>query len=153
MRALTPLALLCVCTACYIQQPIGQPVPAPSTRIIAEVTDSGTFVMSNAIGAGAVAVEGVVANASNDMWQLQLLRVEHRNGTSIPWNRELVSFPRGALAQPMERRLDRSRSWLAAGGITVGALLLGQLFRTVIGGDGGGGGTTSPQHSVSGAGR
>ena len=153
MRVLSPLALLCVCTACYVEQPIGQPVPAPSTRIIAEVTDSGTFVMSNAIGAGAVEVEGVVTNASSDAWQLQLLRVSHRDGTSIPWNRELVSFPRGTLTQPMERRLDRSRSWIAAGGITLGAVLLGQLFRTVIGGDGGGGSPTAPPQSVSGGGR
>jgi hypothetical protein len=147
VRAFIAPVLLSVCTACYVERPLTQ-LPAPSTRIVATVTDSGTFVLSNAIGSGAVEVEGVVSDASGDAWQLQLLRVSHRNGSSIPWNRELVSFPRGTLAQPMERRLDRSRSWLAAGGVTIGALLLGQLFRTVIGGEGGGGSTTTPEQSV-----
>jgi hypothetical protein len=153
-RLLRPVVLAAVLplAGCYVHHPLADAVPAPNTRIVATVTDSGTFVMSNAIGAGAVEVEGVVESASGDAWQLQLLRVQHRNGTSIPWNRESVSFPRGALSRPVERRLDRSRSWLAAGGITIGALLLGHAFRAVIGGDAGGGGTTSPQHTITGGG-
>jgi hypothetical protein len=139
LRASVPLALLVLLTACYTQRPLEAPVPTPSTRIVAAVSDSGIVAMSNAIGPGAVEIEGVVAAANADVWNLHLVRVEHRDGRSIPWNRELVSFPRHALARPMERRLDRTKSWLAAAGITAAALIVGRLFQALATDDRNGG--------------
>jgi hypothetical protein len=126
--------LLLSTTACYTHRPLATPVPAPATRVVAEVTDSGTVAMSNAIGPGAVEVEGVVATASDEVWNLQLVRVDHRDGRSIPWNRETVAFPRHLLTNAMERQLDRKRSWFAAGAIVAGALIAARLF-TLIGAD------------------
>jgi predicted small lipoprotein YifL len=131
LRGSVALALLVSLTACYTQRPLEVPVPTASTRIVASVSDSGTVAMSNAIGPGAVEIEGVVAAADADVWNLHLMRVEHRDGRSIPWNRELVSFPRNALARPMERRLDRTKSWLAAAGIAAAALIVGRVFQTL----------------------
>lgn len=121
-------------TACYTQRPLTTPAPAPTTRIVATVTDSGTVAMSNAIGSGAVAVEGIVAAANGNAWDLLLVRVDHRDGRSILWNRERVSFPSYALADPTERTLDKRRSWLAAGVVVLGAFLAARAF-SLIGGD------------------
>lgn len=125
------LGLLVSTAACYMHVPLETPTPPPSTRVVASVTDSGTVALGNAIGPGAIEVEGLVAKTDVEAWELQLLRVDHRDGRSIAWNRELVSFPRGALANPTERRLDRTRSWLAAGFITVGAIVAASLFQLV----------------------
>jgi len=128
------LGLLQLLTACYTQGPLTAPVPAPETRIVAQVTDSGDVAMGNALGPGAVKVEGVIAAADADAWRLRMVRVDYRGGTSTLWNRELVSFPRSTLANPTQKRLDKQRTWLAAGLITGTALLAARLFGAVGGG-------------------
>ncbi|MBI4420198.1 MAG: hypothetical protein HY560_05175 [Gemmatimonadetes bacterium] len=134
-------------TACYTHRPVDGPAPEPATRIVAEVTDSGTVAMGNALGPGAVEVEGIVADANGEAWKLLMIRVNHRDGTSILWNREPVSFPRYALSKVMERRLDKTRSWIAAGVITASALLAGRLFG-LVGSDEPTGSTIVPAESV-----
>lgn len=114
--------------ACYVEKPLQTLPPPPATRILAALTDSGTVAMANAIGAGALAVEGVVTSANENVWVLQMLRVDHRDGRSIDWNREPVSFAPHLLTNPTVKVMDRSRSWLAAGGIAIGAFVIAQAF-------------------------
>ncbi len=130
--AITSLLL----AACYTQIPLETAVPAPATRIVATVTDSGAVALGNAIGPGALEVEGVVEEATADSWKLQMLRVDDRFGKSNVWQRQVVNFPRYTLTRPEVRRLDKTRSWLAAGGIIAGAFLSAQAFSAIIGGDG-----------------
>ena len=134
LRSFFALAAAAMSAACYTQQPLTTMPPAPSTRIVAQLTDSGTVAMSNAIGPGAMAVEGVVTTADPQSWTLQMLRVDHRDGRSIDWNREAVAFPASVLSQPLVKVLDRKKSWLAAGGITIGAFILARTFN-LVGGD------------------
>jgi hypothetical protein len=136
-RVVAVATLLSFFTACYAQRPLTAPVPSPTTRVVAQLTDSGVVTMANAIGPGAVAVEGVVSEAGTDGWTLQLLRVEQRGGVSTQWNREPVRFPRNALTNVRERRLDRNRSWFAAGVVAAAAVAIALLFGPVLGGGGG----------------
>jgi hypothetical protein len=138
-------AVLVVLTGCYTQQPLETAVPAPATRIIAQVTDTGAVALSGPVGPGALEVEGVVATADQTTWQLNLTRVDYRGGTSVSWNRELVSVPRNALSNVTVKKVSRSRSWLTAGLITAGAILASQLF-SHIGADSEGGGGGIPQN-------
>jgi hypothetical protein len=141
--------LLCLClavSACYSRKPLTT-TPSPSSRVVATLTDSGTVAMSNALGPGAVEVEGVVTNAGASEWTLQMLRVDHRDGRSISWNHEQVSFPQRALINPQLIRLDKTKSWLVAGGIVVGAFLAARAFN-VIGADEPDDNTPVPQESV-----
>jgi hypothetical protein len=132
MKRMTRLLLLwagLLASGCYLERPLETATPPlPSTRIVADLTDSGTVAMGNAIGPGALQVEGVVTSADDRVWTLQMLRVDHRDGRSIDWNRELVSFPRTVLTRTTVRVLDKKRSWLAAGAITIGAFLAARAF-------------------------
>lgn len=119
---------------CYVQRPLTMAVPAPAMRIVATMTDSGVVAMSNAIGPGSTEIEGIVVSADTDRWTLEMLRVAHRGGTSVTWNREHVTFPRDALTNVTERSLDKRRSWLTAGLITASAFLVGGLFGAITGG-------------------
>src|SRR5215210_5929555 len=101
-------------TGCYTQAPLDASVPAPAARIIARLTDTGTVVMANTVGPGASEIEGIVTSADANTWSLNLLRVDHLGGTSVAWNREVVSFPRYTLTRPQLKRLDKTRSWGAA---------------------------------------
>jgi hypothetical protein len=122
------LALAVPAAACYSHHPLTEPVPARDTRIVAEVTDVGRTSMANLIGVGAMRIDGVVVASDTGSWTLSLLRVDYRAGPSTAWNRETVNFPRHALTNAKERTLDRRKSWLAAGIITVTALLAARLF-------------------------
>jgi hypothetical protein len=121
-------AIILACSGCYMQRPLETTLPPASTRIVADLTDAGTVAMGNALGSGVLKVEGVVTTASDDVWSMQMLRAEHRDGRSIDWNRELVSFPRNALTNPSIVVLDKKRSYLAAAGITLGAFVLANAF-------------------------
>jgi hypothetical protein len=133
---------------CYVQQPLETGIPAPATRIVAQVTDSGAVAVGGRLGPGAVEVEGVVSSADESAWNLNLLRVSYRGGTSSTWNREMVSFPRFALSNATERHLDKTRSWLVAGLIGGGVFLASRLFSESISGSGDGDGSgPTPQNS------
>jgi hypothetical protein len=122
-------------TACYTQRPLSMAVPTPATRIVAQVTDTGAVAMGNTIGSGALEVEGVVAEADASTWKLHLVRVDQRGGTSTLWNRELVTFPRYALTNARERKLDTKRSWIVAGIIAAAIVTVTVLFGSVLGGE------------------
>lgn len=138
----TPAAILL--TACYTQVPLQRSVPEPATRIVAQVTDTGTVSMGNAIGPGAREVEGVVATADASVWNLHLVRVDQLGGASTLWNRELVSFPRNALVNPTIKRLDKPRSLLAGVVVAAGAFAAARLF-TALGADDDPGTDPTPQ--------
>jgi hypothetical protein len=138
-RTVALATLVSFFTACYTQRPIGVSVPAPATRIVAEVTDTGSVAMANTIGAAALEVEGVVAEADAGTWRLHLLRVDHRGGNSSRWNRETVTFPRYALTNVRETRLDKKRSWVVAGLATGLIVALTVLFGAVLSGNTGDG--------------
>ena len=128
LKAILFLLTAAAASGCYMERPLQDPTPAPSTRVLAQLTDSGTVALSNSLGPGALGVEGVVASADAQSWTLQMVRVNHRDGRVIEWNREPVNFPRNLLSQPMVKVLDKKRSWLAAGGIVIGAFILAQTF-------------------------
>jgi hypothetical protein len=130
MRHPTAFALVVVCASsigCYLERPLTV-TPLPTTRVIAQLTDSGTVALSNSIGPGALEVEGVVSNADANAWTLQLVRVDHRDGRTINWNREPITVRTSLIANPVVRVLDKRRSWLAAAGITIGAIVLARAF-------------------------
>ena len=134
-------------SGCYKQEPLRTVPPTPATRIVATLTDSGTVAMGNAIGAGALAVEGVITAANDREWTMQMIRVEHRDGRAIDWNREVVRFPSNVLSEPAVKILDKKRSWMAAGAITIGAFLAARAFN-LLGADEAGDDTPVPAETV-----
>jgi hypothetical protein len=132
-------------TACYTQRPLESAVPAPATRIIARVTDSGAVAIGGPVGPGALEVEGIVATADEAVWNVNLTRVDYRGGSSVVWNKELVAFPRNALSHVNVKRVSKSRSWMAAGLIAASAFLASRMFSEIgASGDGPGGGENPP---------
>jgi hypothetical protein len=143
-RGVAVLTLASFLTACYTERPVTAPAPAPTSRIIAQVTDTGAVAMANTIGIAAVEVEGVVAQADANVWKLHLVRVGQRGGTSTRWKREVVTFPRYALTNAREKTLDKRRSWIVAG-VLAAAIVAGTLlFGSVITGGAGNGEPVPP---------
>jgi hypothetical protein len=134
-RAVVLLLAAGLLPGCYTRQPLQSGAPAPRDRIVAVVNDTGTVLLGNDLGPGVVEIEGVVSTATAEQWTVHMLRVEHRDGRQVSWNRELVTIPRSALSSPQVVILDRTRSWLAAGGVIVGAVALARVFGLSFGSD------------------
>ena len=130
-QRLTSIALaagLVLATACYDRVPIGLSTPAPEARVIARLTDIGAQQMAGRIGPAATEIEGYIESATDSVWRIRLVRVDQLGGYSTPWTQELVEFPRAALNAPVERRLNKKKSWLAAGVAAVGVVMTRLLF-------------------------
>ena len=146
-RSLLLILLTCATSACYTREPLQTLPPPVGVHVVAQLTDSGTVAMGNAIGNGALEVEGIVTSATESSWSLAMLRVQQRGERTIEWNHEPVTFPSTYLARPVVVTLDKKKSWLAAGGITVGALVLARAFN-FIGADDSKDDTPAPQQYV-----
>ncbi len=134
-QAVACITLSCFFTACYTEHPLTSARPVAVSRVVAQLTDTGSVAMSNAIGAGAVEVEGIMVDGDAGSWRLLLTRVDHRGQMSVRWNREIVTFPRYALTNVREKVLDKKRSWILAGVITVFVVGSALLFGGTLGGE------------------
>lgn len=127
---------LILATACYDRTPIGLTTPAPEARVIASLTDLGAQQMAGKIGPAATQIEGYIDSATDSVWRIRLVRVDQLGGSSTMWSQELVDFPRSALNAPVERRLNKKKSWLMAGAVAVGVSLARFAFGGFAGEDG-----------------
>lgn len=128
-------------SGCYRVTSLGSArTPDTDSRIVAELTRSGSLDMAPWIGEGASAVEGRVLSASSTEWELALTRVEYEGSASMPWNGERIVFPVGSLEEVRERQLDNRRSAVFAAAVTGAVAGLGFWFF----GGGFGGGTDGP---------
>ena len=141
------LAIGAMCAACYNQAPLATFPPPPQTHIIAQLSDSGTVAMGNALGPGVIAIAGVVEKADDKTWLLHMVSADQKDGRTVDWNQELVSFPVSIIIQPQIRVLDKKKSWLAAAAITGGAFLAARAFN-LIGSNGDKGDSTGPTTSL-----
>lgn len=138
-QALTRVALvagLTFATACHDRIALGFTTPAPETRVIASLTDIGAQQMAGKIGPAATEIEGFIESATDSVWRIRLTRVDQLGGYSSIWKQELVDFPRSALNAPVERRLNKKKSWLMAGAVTIAVTLGRFAFAGFAGEDG-----------------
>lgn len=139
LHALKNIALaagLILATACYDRAPIGLSTPAPETRVIASLTDLGAQAMAGKIGPAATEIEGFIQSATDSVWRIRLVRVDQLGGYSTMWSQEVVDFPRSALNAPVERRLNKKKSWLMAGAVTIAVSLARFAFAGFAGDEG-----------------
>lgn len=124
---------------CYSVRPVAGTELQPGTRVVATLTPEGAEQVAAQVGPRVVGFEAAVGSAAGEQWEMFVYTLVKRDSTEETWNGERVMVPRAALASVSEKRLDRTRSYLAAGIITVGALLLARGFQTGFfsgGGDG-----------------
>jgi hypothetical protein len=130
-------------SGCYSASPIPPSGPAPGTRIHAELTREGAAQMAPQIGSGVLSVEGFATRVGQTEWDISLVTARMVGGSDVEWNREVVRFPVTALGTVTERKLQKQRSYVAAGLVAGAMLLAGRLFGDELftGGRDDGGGT------------
>ena len=140
--ALAGALLLPGLTGCYTYVPIWNREPAPGTEISLDVTDRGRVALSDRLGPGARRILGRLESTTDSAYTVSVTRVSYIDGDKVAkWNGERVTITRTDATGLAERRLSKSRSWLAAG-LATGALAL--ATRIVIKGIAGPGPETKP---------
>lgn len=144
---LAATGLLVVAAAgCYRLTPIDGASPAAGMEVRVSLTDEGSVRLAPLIGPRIAAVEGSVIAGTDTAIVLAVRSVVGQGGRTMNWSQERLAIPRSAVSSIRTRKLDRKRTWFAAGLTVVGALALGEAFGLgtgldgVLGIGGGGGG-------------
>jgi hypothetical protein len=137
------LSLLPNLLACHSYVPVRpDATTVQGTEVAVRVTDRGRVMLERQVGAGAQRLEGRLVSATDSTLSLALTSVRYvDNPATVRWTGETVTIARDVVVDVSERRLSRSRSWLAGG---IAALVVAALSTLAIEGFGGGGGEEPP---------
>lgn len=148
-RVLKAALLLPALAGCYSTTMIPGSAVAPGAEVVFTITDRGREGLRDRLGPGVLRISGRVADQSDSAFVLKANSVEYMNLGTSSWSGEPLTVSRDYVGFVTERKLSRSRSWLAAG-LAAGALI-GAVLSTDVGGGGGSGVPTppSPQPALS----
>jgi hypothetical protein len=101
-------------SACYSFVPAAK-APAPGAEVGLEINDQGRVAIGSRLGPGVVRVEGRLVAVDSSRFIIDVGRVTQLRGLSIPIDTLRLEFALNLVERVEERRLSRSRTWLAAG--------------------------------------
>jgi hypothetical protein len=148
-RALIAIVLLTIhLSGCFQYVPVGAaPVP-PGTLVSLAINDRGRVALEDRLGPGVRRIRGTLSETTDSSIVVSLHSIEFADlNIAARMDGESVGIQRQLVAEFRERRLSRTRSWLAAGLVTGGIILVSFIGIGGFGGDdpsdrpnGGGGG-------------
>jgi hypothetical protein len=122
--AIAGVLLLPSLTGCYTYTPVWKGEPVPGSEISLGLTDRGRVALSDRVGPGARTITGRLTSAADSVYVVSVTGVSYiEGGRTAKWNGERIDISKDVVSGIAERRLSRSRSWIAAG-ITAGVLAL-----------------------------
>ena len=134
---------------CYAQTPLTA-LPAPATRILAELNDAGRVGVAAQVGPNVTKIEGVLDSARTDStFTVHVLYVSFIDGTEARWAGEPVTLRPGFVGSLYERHLSKGRTAVLVGGVAVAFGVF--AFTRGLGVLGGGGQSSSPGGTGSGS--
>ncbi len=132
---------------CYSFQPAFGVNPPVGQKVRVSLTDAGRALMSDQLGEAIEWVEGTLAAADTAGMTVDVTLTRSLRGSYATWMSDRVVIPARGVSQTQIRTFSKSRSWMLAGGLAVGLVVLGRLISLQVGGDGepgDGGGCTPP---------
>lgn len=115
-RAAVAAALLLPgATGCYSYRPIWNGEPMSGSDVSLALTDRGRVALSDRLGPGARTIGGRLAAVGDSTYTIDVNTVTYIDSRTAKWNQEPVSVSKRDVGGIAERRLSKSRSWLAAG--------------------------------------
>lgn len=99
-----------------------QGVPPVAERVEFVLNDQGRVGLASKLGPAVDKVEGQVLQVSENAYDISVIGITQVGGRTATWNGERVSLGRDLVTGYSIRRLNRTRTTLLAGGVTVGML-------------------------------
>ena len=115
-------------TGCYTSVPVWNGAPSPGQEVTVGISDRGRVALAPRIGEGALQVSGRLVEATDSGFTLSVRGVRYIAGSEpMRWNGERVAIPREAISGVQERRLSRTRTWIAVGLVAVAVAAVATL--------------------------
>jgi hypothetical protein len=121
------LAALTVLSGCYTYIPVDSTNPPAGEVLAFEISDQGRVGLRDRLGPGVDRIEGRVKGMEGEQYLVEVYRVAQLSGGKSEWSQwsgETMRLDRGYVTGYRSRKLSRARTWLLAGGITAGLVVL-----------------------------
>lgn len=127
-------------TGCLRYVPMEFEAVPVGAEVTLAITDPRDPALLDTVGGGAEQVVGTIVHRSDSEIALHVSSVAYTDlRTPVQWpEREAVSVPRHLVESVQERRIDRTRSWAAAGLAVLGVALAYTVVSLEAGGTEGG---------------
>jgi len=122
------LLLLATASACYRLTPSDGGAPTVGRELVLQLTDRGSIELAPQLGAQLRSVSGRVTEFRENAYLVAVTQTNSRSGIETLWRGEPSSIPRDYVSSIAERRLDKGRTWVAAGLSALGVALVGKAF-------------------------
>lgn len=106
--------------ACYTYRVAATEQLVPGTRVAFGLTDRARVDLSEQIGAGALRIDGTLADTMSERYVLRVSAVRSIQGGTSRWSGEPITLSREHVASVMRRDFSRSRTALAVAAATAG---------------------------------
>jgi hypothetical protein len=121
---------------CYTYVPIGTARPQPGSRVAVSITDRGRVALTEPVGPGARRLEGDLVEATDSSIVMAVSSVRYLDlGVPARWAGQRVALRPDHIGDFRERRLSRTRTWLALGLAAVGVVATAFIAVDGFGGD------------------
>lgn len=128
-RAITAgVALLLSASACYRQVPTEGGPSTVNRELVFELSERGRIDLAAQLGADLQRVAGRVTAYEGDSYALAVTQTDSRSGIQTLWRGERAMIPGAYVVTVAERRLDKRRTWIAAGISVLGVAIVGKAF-------------------------
>lgn len=136
--AFAGLLLLPGATGCYTYVPVWTGSPADGAQLEVGLADRGRVALAPQLGAGANRLRGRLVQHSDSQLVLAVSSVKYIDAPArAKWTGEEITITRDYTSGIAERRLSRTRSWIAAGLAVAALAAISTIAITGFGTDGG----------------
>src|SRR5688572_19515723 len=120
MAGVLPAAL-----GCYTYVPLESSANIRAGEHVAvDINDQGRVALGDRVGPSVVRLEGTVTRSDSQDLVMNVWRVAQIGGVTSKWSGESVQFRRDFVATARARNLNRGRTYLVAGAVTLGLVVL-----------------------------
>lgn len=125
------MRLLCACAVihallplqgCYMYAPLQTETPPSGETVEMSISDQGRVELSDRLGRGVSTIQARVRGIENGQYLLDVYSVAYVGGERSRWSGESMRLNRDHVFQTRARKLDKRRTWIAAGVTTVAVL-------------------------------
>lgn len=122
--------------ACYSYIPTGGVAPAAGKEVRVTLTDAGRAQLGDQLGESIDWVQGTLVAVDSAGLTLDVTATRNLRGAYATWFGDRVQLPARGVSQVQSREFSRGRSWLLAGGLALGLVVIGKMLSLEVFGDG-----------------
>jgi hypothetical protein len=112
-------------SACFHQVPVSRVGVASGSHVSLQITDQGRIALTESVGPGIQSIDGRVLESTDSSVVLAVASIRFFDlQVPMPRDGERMEIAHGFFSEVRERRLSRSRSFIAAGLAAAGTFLL-----------------------------